>query len=154
MGSPVDLLTLFESVTNLRLTDMKFGGWVEGFEGYLPHILQYFTEQASRIPDTFRISKLSASHGLIQQSQTVLLYLINTSSSLADLRFLDIDERPQTIRTLLKSVGSTLSHLHVDVDPMAAAITNEVRSEDLFLLASSGSRYPGRIRPTELHHAH
>lgn len=157
-GSPIDLLNLFSSVEELSLTDTKFSRWWEGSEGYPPHILQFFAEQASRIPDSFRISKLSASHGPIQQSQTMLLYLVNTSSSLAGLRSLDIDERPQTIRTLLKSVGSTLLCLHIDIDPrpMAGAIANEVRIVDLFLFASSGSRYPaaGRIRSTELHHHH
>ena len=128
VGSPIDLLRLFSSVEVLRVADIKFGGWIEGPQGFPAHILQFFAEQASRIPSGFRITELSVSHGQHQPSQTVLLYLLNSSTSLSALRSLDVrDERPGTLRTLLENIGCSLQSLHIDLEGQPAGITHKVR---------------------------
>lgn len=128
VGSPIDLLRLFASVDVLHVTDIKFGGWIEGPQGFPAHILQFFADQASRIPAGFRFKEISFSHGQHEPSQTVFLYLLNTSASLSELRSLDIhDERPGTLRTLLKNIGPILRSLHIDLEGQPARVTKDVR---------------------------
>lgn len=128
VGSPIDLLRHFLSVEVLRVADIKFGGWIEGPQGFPAHILQFFAEQASRIPAGFRFTKIFVSHGQHQPSQTVLLYLLNSSTSLSSLRSLDVrDERPGTLRTLLKNFWPSLHSLHIDMEGQLASITHQVR---------------------------
>lgn len=130
-GSLIDLLNLFSSVEVLRLTDIKFGSWLNCLQDPLPHVLQFFREQASRIPTSFRITEIAATHAWCGSTQTPLLDILNMSSSLVGLRSLDIyDEASESriFRVLLKNVGSVLQNLHLTLDQLSTGshITEEV----------------------------